>query len=306
MLSRDLMTRGRSNAFVLGLAISVLASACDRPAAVTFGVIADCQFAAVPSEGSRFYSRSWLKLRDALEEFNARGVRFVVHLGDLVDRGTGSTDIILPVFDRSKAPVRFVVGNHDLDAAPEPRSELLGRLGIGPGYYAFSSGEWRFIVLNGDELGFNFPKDASLENEAARLWEALVAAKKPNATKWNGGVGRKQLDFLEAELSTADRKGLGAIVFCHFPVFPPAAHNLWNDDEVVGLLEKHPSAKAFFAGHNHAGDYAVKNGIAYLTFAGMVETRDTSACAIVTVTADRIVVEGFGREPDRTITVRRP
>jgi manganese-dependent ADP-ribose/CDP-alcohol diphosphatase len=298
------MTRGRSSVFVLGLAIAAFVSGCTRPAAVTFGVIADCQFAAVPAEGSRSYSRSWLKLRDALDEFNARGVRFVVHLGDLVDRGTGSYDIILPAFDHSKAPVRFVLGNHDLDAAPDPRAGLLGRLGIGPGYYAFSSGDWRFIVLNGDELGFNFPKDASLEKEAARLWEALVASRKPNATRWNGGIGRKQLDFLEAELSTADRRGLGAIVFCHFPVFPPAAHDLWNDDEVVAMLEKHTSVKAFFCGHNHAGEYALRNGIAYLTFAGMVETRDTSAGAIVTLTADRIAIDGFGREPDRTIALR--
>ena len=77
-----------------------------------------------------------------------------------------------------------------------------------------------------------------------------------------------------------------------------------TNDEVVALLEKHPSAKAFFAGHNHAGDYALRNGIAYLTFAGMVETRDTSAGAIVTLTADRIAFDGFGREPDRTIAVR--
>jgi manganese-dependent ADP-ribose/CDP-alcohol diphosphatase len=298
------MTRGRSRAFVLGLAVSALASGCGRPAAVTFGVIADCQFAAVPTEGSRFFSYSWLKLRNALDDFNARGVSFVVHLGDLVDRDSGSYDIILPGFEHSKAPVRFVLGNHDLDAAPEPQAGLLGRLGIGLGYYAFTSGAWRFIVLNGDELGFNFSKDASLESEAARLWEALVAAKKPNATKWNGGLGRKQLDFLEAELSAADRKGLGAIVFCHFPVLPPAGHNLWNDEVVVALLEKHPSVKAFFSGHNHAGGYAMRNGIAYLTFAGMVETRDTSAGAVVTITADGIVIDGFGREPDRTIALR--
>jgi len=296
--------RGRAGAAVFVIFAALAAGACagDRP--VTFGVIADCQFAASPAAGSRFYSGSWLKLRSALDHFNERNVRFVVHLGDLIDHDARSYDIILPAFAHSRAPVRYVLGNHDLDVAPELRAGLLDRLGIRPGYYTFSVGDWRCIVLNGYELGFNFPKDATLENESAAMFAGLMAARKPNATEWNGGVGRKQLDYLEAELSAADRRGLSAIVFCHFPVLPPAGHNLWNDEEVVAVLEMHPSVKAYFSGHNHAGDYVVKNGIHYLTFAGMVETRDAGSGAVVTLTADLITVDGFGREPDRTLRLR--
>lgn len=289
--------------FALIVSLGILAG-CGGDSPVIFGVIADCQFAAAPAAGSRFFSRSWLKLVNALDGFNARGVRFVVHLGDLVDRDAGSYDIILPVIERSRAPVRLVLGNHDFDIAPELRAGLLERLGIGRGYAAFSEGGWRFVILNGDELGVNSPKDVCLEKEAAELFAGLLAAGKPNATKWNGGVSRSQAAFLERELFRADRKGLSVIVFCHFPVFPPAGHNLWNDEEVVALLEKHPSVKAYFSGHNHAGDYALKNGIHYLTFAGMVETRETSAGAVVTLARDRISIDGFGREPDRTLALR--
>ena len=296
--------RSRPVPAVLILLAALAAEGCRAPEAVTFGVVADCQFAAVPASGSRFYDRSWLKLREALDGFNARGVRFVVHLGDLIDRDAASYDLILPVFAHSRAPVRFVLGNHDYDVAEADRPGLLERLGIGLGFYAFTEGNWRFVVLNGDELAFNSPKDEGLERESAAMYAGLLAAKRPNATKWNGGIGRAQMVFLEDELATADRKGLSAVILCHFPVHPPAAHNLWNDEEVVARLEIHPSVKAYFAGHNHDGGLAVKNGIVYLTFAGIVETSDTSAAAVVTLERDRLLVDGSGREPDRTVALR--
>ncbi len=271
---------------------------------MTFGVVSDCQFAAVPPSGTRFFDRSWLKLRRALDLFNARGVRFVVHLGDLIDHDAAGYDLILPVFAHSRAPVRFVIGNHDYDVAAGRKAGLLDRLGLASGYYAFSEGDRRFVVLNGDELGVNFPKDEGLARESEALFAALQAAGRPNATKWNGGIGRAQLAFLERELAAADRDGLPVLVFCHFPVHPPAGHNLWNDEEVVALLERHPCVKAYLAGHNHEGGLAVRNGIAYLTFAGMVESADASAAAVVTLTEDRLTVEGIGREPSRAVPLR--
>ncbi len=57
-------------------------------------------------------------------------------------------------------------------------------------------------------------------------------------------------------------------------------------------------------GHNHAGDYAAKRGLHFVTFRGMVETGDTSAGAVVSLADDRIIIDGFGREPDRTLKIR--
>jgi hypothetical protein len=254
-------------------AAAVLAG-CGRPSPVNFGVLADVQFQAAPAAGTRYYDRSWLKLRDALERFEGRDLRFIVHLGDLVD------------------------------VAPERKAGVLARLGVGRGYSAFTEGGWRFVVLNGDELGLNFPKDEALARESAEMFDSLAAAGRPNATIWNGGLGREQMAFLEAELAGADRAGRPVVVFCHFPVLPPAAHNLWNDEAVLARLDAHPSAKAYFCGHNHAGGCAVRNGVVYLNFAGLVETADAPAGAGVTLRLDRILVDGFGREPDRTFAVR--
>ncbi len=62
--------------------------------------------------------------------------------------------------------------------------------------------------------------------------------------------------------------------------------------------------KAYFSGHNHEGDYSVKNGIHYVTFKGMVETRDTNAAALITLTEHRITIHGLGRETSRSLNIR--
>ena len=50
-----------------------------------------------------------------------------------------------------------------------------------------------------------------------------------------------------------------------------------------------------------SGNYAIKEGIHYLTIQGMVETADTTAYAVVAVYEDRLKVLGVGREQDRVL-----
>lgn len=293
-------------ALLAGLLLILPASRANVPedAAVTFGVVTDCQFAAGLPDGERFYSLSRRKLGNALNQFRRRGVRFIVHLGDLIDHDAASYDLILPAFKKAAAPVHFVLGNHEFDVDAADKLRVRERLGVGPGYGAFAEGDWRFILLNGNELSFNFPGDADVRREADELYGRMVAEKRSNATKWNGGIGAKQMEFLAAEIDQAEEAGQRVIVCCHFPVYPPAAYNLWNDEAVVAVLEGHPAVKAYFNGHNHAGHYAEKQGLHFVTFRGMVETGNTSAYAVVSLTEDRITIDGFGREPDRVLKIR--
>ncbi|MDH4198037.1 MAG: metallophosphoesterase [Candidatus Aminicenantes bacterium] len=293
-------------ALIAGLLLILPSSRAKVPddAAITFGVVADCQFAAAMPDGDRFFSRSRQKLSRAIDFFNRRGVRFVVHLGDLIDRQWSSYDLILPFFKKSAAPVYFVLGNHEFDVDAADKLRVRERLGVGVGYRAFTEGDWKFVLLNGNELSFNFPSDESVRKEAGELYGRMVSQKRPNAIQWNGGLGGKQMKFLVAELEQAERDGRRVIVCCHFPVYPPAAYNLWNDEDVVTLLERYPAVKAYFNGHNHAGAYAQKQGLHFVTFRGMVETGDTSAWAVVSLANDRILIDGFGREPRRVLKVR--
>ena len=88
----------------------------------------------------------------------------------------------------------------------------------------------------------------------------------------------------------------------HYPLYPAGELNLWNDAAVMAVLERYPGVKACFNGHDHDGNYGHRNGIHYLNFKGIVDTPDKNTYAIVDVYADRLEVQGFGREEDRVLT----
>jgi len=277
----------------------LVAGGCKKT--ITFGVVADIQYHPGESLGTRYYSASLDKLKEALSEFRKEKVQFVVNLGDTIDHHIQTFDGVVPLFKLLKAPVYHVIGNHDFDIQPGNEAKVLPALGLKDSYYAFAKGRWRFIILDGFELRYPFPADETLKRESEALYWRLRAQGKEHAQRWNGGISLKQIAWLEHELEEAGKARKNVLVLCHFPVLPEAAHNLWNDTEVVTLLEKHRSVKAYFCGHNHAGDYALQNGIHYLTFQGIVETPNQNAFAIVTLEKDTIKVRGFGREPNRTL-----
>lgn len=293
--------RKKTLAASTALAVILLAGACKRT--VRFGVVADVQYHAGKPLGTRYYSASLDKLKEALAQFNEAKVQFVINLGDTIDHDFRSFDAVMPLFKMVKAPVYHVVGNHDFSVEAGEEERILPALGLKDPYYAFSKGGWRFVVLDGFELRFPFPDDEMLGRESEALYTRLRADGKEHAQRWNGGIGSEQLGFLEDQLEQAQKSGKNAIVICHFPILPESAGNLWNGAEVVALLEKHPPVKAFLCGHNHAGDYAFRNGIHYLTFQGMVETSDQNAYAVVTLEKNVIRVQGFGREPSRTLEI---
>jgi hypothetical protein len=101
---------------------------------------------------------------------------------------------------------------------------------------------------------------------------------------------------LDETLADADARQQPAIVFCHFPVFPFSGETLWNREEVVAVLERHPAVLAYINGHVHSGGYGVRNGIHYLTVNGMVDTEDTTAYGVAARNAPgNVTVTGSGR-----------
>ena len=294
---------GRKRLFVAALAALLLAGACKKT--ITFGVVADIQYHPGKPLGTRFYSASLDKLKEALSQFNREEVRFVINLGDTIDHHIQTFEGIMPRFRSLKAPIYHVVGNHDFDIQEGNEARVLPALRLKESYYAFAKGNWHFILLDGFELRYPFPTDENLKRESEALYLSLRSQGKEQAQRWNGGISLKQIVWLERELEMAEKARKNVLVFCHFPVLPEAAHNLWNDAEVVTLLERHPCVKAYFCGHNHAGDYVLRNSIHYLTFQGMVETPDQNAFAIVTLEKNAIRVQGFGREPSRTLEIPR-
>jgi predicted phosphodiesterase len=288
-------------ALTVATAVLFLARSGGEP--VKFGVVTDIQFHPGKPLGTRHYSASLHKLKEALAQFNREKVQFVVNLGDTIDHDIQAFDRVMPLFEEARAPVHHIIGNHDFEVQPEDEDRVLPALGLEKGYYALSKGGWRLIFLNGFELRYPFPADENLKKESEALYSKLLALGSENAQRWNGGISQSQIAWLERELEEAEKAGDKALVLCHFPLRPEGAHNLWNDAEVVSVLERHPPVKACFSGHKHDGNYAFQNGIHYLTFKAMVETAGQNSFAIVTLDKTAIRVQGFGREPSRNLII---
>ncbi|MDF1800468.1 MAG: metallophosphoesterase [Planctomycetota bacterium] len=266
-----------------------------------FGAIADCQYCDEVGQGVRKYSISDAKLSAAVEQLNQLDLRYTVHLGDFIDRDFESFAVVGPIFDGLTAPGYHVLGNHDFSVADERKGDVVSELGMPARYYDFAVEGWRFVVLDGNDVSIQATTEGSPERQAAEERLAATQGGRP----WNGALGREQLAWLAEVLASAEDATEDVVLFCHFPVRPVSpGHNLWNAPEVVELIEGFPSVRAYINGHNHAGAYELHGGVHYLTLKGMVDTEQTSY-AVLSVLPDRIEVQGFGRELDRTLSIER-
>lgn len=310
---RDLLANAPAAALLTSFATAAAAAAegaaaADAKAEFTpfrFGVIADPQFApVVPNDSAtRYYGNSLWKLDAAIAELNSHDdLEFVVTLGDIIDRHWESYSYILPVYDRLKHKKHFLLGNHDYDYAPEWIPSVLRTVGMPAPYYDFAVKGVRFIAIDGNDVStFAPPKDDPRRELAAKRLEELKASGAENAQSWNGSLSDAQFAWLEGKLKEAEAAGERVILMCHYPIYPANEHNLWDSERLVKLMTAYPNCAAWFNGHNHAGNYGAIGDQHFLNFKGMVDTPEQSCFAIVSVFADRIEVQGFGREESRVL-----
>lgn len=263
----------------------------------SFGVIADCQYSNKEDHGTRRYSLSKQKLIEAVKNFNKMDLEFVVQLGDLIDKDYVSYDTVLPILKKLNVPYYHVLGNHDFSVSDSLKKTVPEKLNMKSRYYDFTVKEYRFIILDGNDISFYaYPK----ETEAYKDADLYYRINDIDSPKWNGAIGTEQLAWLRSVLAKANKLNEKVILICHFPVYPEDEHNLWNAPEIINLIGSYPCIKAYFSGHNHQGNYALRGGVHYLNFKGMVEAESTSYSQIQ-VYADSLKVIGFGREENRTL-----
>lgn len=271
----------------------------------SIGLVADAQYADAPDKGTRFYRASIGKLAAAVEHFNRADLAFCAHLGDLIDREWRSFEEITRPLATSRHHWHQLLGNHDFDVLEAEKPRVPARLGMTWRHGSFVHGGFRFVVLDTNDVStYAHPAGAPERAEAERELARLQAAKVRQAKPWNGGVGAKQLAWLDHELGAARSQGQRVIVFAHHPVFPDNDHNVWNAPEVLAVIDRHPHVVAWLNGHNHAGAFGERHGVPFVTLKGMVETSATTAYAIARILPDRLVVEGQGREPTRELRFR--
>ncbi len=267
------------------IAFSAALTAAETPR-LSIGMLADIQYADKDTAGRRDYRASKGKLEACVAAMNREQVKFVIELGDLVDGDRENLDRILPVFNRFAAPKYQVTGNHDMGL-------------VSGGRRAFEFGDWHFIVLDGMEVNAKTPA-------GRRELAQLRAARAPNAQEWNGALGFEQRVWLKNRLHDATAVGERAIVFCHFPVLPESSspqHVLWDYRETLEIIRGEPATVAWFAGHDHRGGYAGRDGTHYVTLKGMVESSVEESCQVVDVYADRLVLRSAGATRGRTLRI---
>jgi len=283
--------------FYIITVIMLISSCTQNEPQLKVGLVADPQYADKPDQGKRYYSESIWKLEEAIETFNHGKVDFVQNLGDLIDEEWKSFDAILPVYDQLIPGTGnyHLLGNHDFAVDSAHLTDVLEKLSMPDYYYSYSKKGWRFIVL--DATDYSFYSNAIHHHGLEQINSYFENTKgKANHKSWNSAIGKEQQNWLEQELDSANVLNQKVIVFSHLPLRPlQDPHNLWNDYEIIRLIEKHSNVVAFINGHNHAGAYVYKNGIHYITIAGMVDTH-VSSYGILELYSDSLIVKGYGNQ----------
>ena len=297
-LSCLFMKRIRAVCFFIVLLFPLTGSAQDT-AIFSFGILADVQYADADTWGKRDYRGSLKRLETALAILNEHDLAFTIHAGDLIDRNYGSFDLPLNIFSKSEAPVHYVIGNHEFSLADSLKRRVRKRLNNERGYYAFTKNNFQFILLDAMDVSVHSAvKGTGDYREALAMQTGLKNRNANNAHDYNGGFGPRQLRWLKNRLRRGERAGHRTLLFCHLPLLPENGLHLWNNQEVLALLRSFPSVVAFISGHHHEGGYVKDGNIHHLTLKGLVEARSDTACAVAEVYPDKLVIKGFGDQPD--------
>lgn len=274
------------------------------PPLLTFGIIADAQYADVDPQGERHYRSTLDKLPVAINDLNAAKVAFTLHLGDVIDRDFASYGKILPLFQKAEKPVHHLLGNHDYSVADADKAKVVATLGMPHDYYSFRSDKVRIVMLDTNAISvYKYPKDSAQTRNGEAVMDAARQKKLPEAQPWNAAMDRTQLEWLDKELTTAGEAGEIVIVAGHHPISPDSGHNLWNAGELKAVLNKHSCVRAYFNGHNHAGDSGQAGRVPCVTFRSMLHRPEVNAWAIVHVRENGLTIQGRGREVSRGMMV---
>lgn len=270
------------------------------------GIIADPQYddREPDLKLDRHFRMVPARLEQAIAHFDTVPLDAVIVLGDLIDRGFENFAPVLDILDRSRHPRILLPGNHDFLVSGDRLSDVHATLGMPAPYYEHKVNGVRLLVTDGNEISlFSSPPGDPRHTEAEARLSALKAAGAANAQTWNAGISVSQEAWIGARLSEAEAAGEPVLLLCHYPIHPPSDHNLWDSERLADLISASPASVAYLCGHQHAGNYARLGKTHFVNFCGVVDTPESNAFAVLSLFEDRIEIEGFGREPSRSLSL---
>ena len=294
----------KNNILFLALLLALVSCTEKKETSFKIGVISDCQYCDCDVKWDRYYKKAPQRLEEAIAILNKDSLDYTIHLGDFIDKDFESLDSILPIWKKLKSPSYHVLGNHDFEVKDSLKEEVIKQLNLKNRYYSFVKNDWRFIVLDGNDLSYHGALTRTKKEQTDSLFNLLKNKEVPYLKKWNGALSSDQLTWVKGELDAAVKDNQKVGFYCHFPIFPIDQHNIWNREQFLSLIKSYDNVKIFFNGHNHAGAYQIENNVHYVTFKGMVDTKNTSAFAKVKFEKDTVSIEGFYREPSRKLVLK--
>ncbi len=269
-----------------------------------FGVITDLHYCQDKPWRNRYFSKTLEKLDEVIQVFNSQHLDFIVNLGDTIDKGFENFPVIKDKLNQFKHPVYSLIGNHDYEVVADKKPLIPGILELESNYYEVLINNYQLLFLDGNEIS-TYANNPDTRNYQLALEEIeyLNNIAAPNAKTYNGGIGHKQLAWIERKLMESASHQLLTLIFCHFPIFPADKYNLLNDYETIRLLAKTPHVKAWICGHNHGGNFGKINQCNVINIKGLVETETHNSFAIFELHETTINKVGFGKEPDNTFTI---
>lgn len=268
---------------------------------------------------------------------------FSIILGDTLDgqcASLGTQDQCLndvkEAIKHSNTPTYFCYGNHDFynfnregiydHFVPKldsfiPHSTIGGPAQPDKLYYDFSPYKgYRCIVLDSYDISLigatsseskelaikylteNNPNDV-VSNGGGGHWFDNLPLEKYRWVPYNGGIGDKQLTWLDTVLAQTARNSEKVFIFCHQPVYSPTVPNslVWNAEAVLEILHRYDNVCLWMAGHDHGGQYCVdRAGIHHLIPPAPLEV-DVGATAFghVEVYEDLLRLVWTGTTPKR-------
>lgn len=271
----------------------------------TFGVVTDVHYSNIKETwAARHYAESGKKLREAVAAFNRAHVDFIVSLGDMIDGDIESYAEIRPILEGSAVPVYKILGNHDYlgPYGSEEQRRVLEELGISEPYFSVVRNGYRLLFLDSNDISvYARAKESPEYGEAFSILDSLNRCGAVNARQYNGAIGEVLRKWMARELAGAESRGERVICFAHMPLMPLGGQfTLWNNAQIVTLLQGYSCVTAFLAGHHHKGGSHRFGSVRHFTFQGMIEGPDNHY-AIVEVYPDKLVIRGYGAQRDETL-----
>lgn len=210
----------------------------------SFGIMPDLHISSQTvnriDSGKRLYGKALELARTYTEKIEQAGADFIVFPGDTLDPADREgIRLFSSIKNDCAIPFYVIIGNHEGWGGDEAAFNRLF-CGSPEGWYAFSKGNARFVMLS-------TPHQASLAN------------------------GTQQHEWLKNELDEHGREK-NVFLFLHFSfVLHPCVQGRKNDGmqqlanhrELLTLLRRYPGVKAVFAGHKNVPSLVTADGIAH-------------------------------------------